>query len=68
MGGKNPKSVWWKDELQLGERELLGRRCWELGTRLQKTDVWRFTNTKRERLKGVYVREKYGKEDESGCR
>ena len=27
-GEKNPKSVWWNDEL--GDRRLLGRICWQL--------------------------------------
>ena len=39
-------------------RKLHGRKHWELGMRLQKTDLLRFTKEKRERLKGVYIRAK----------
>ena len=42
-------------------KRLHGRRYLELGMRLQKTDVWRITRKKSERLKGVYVRAKGGK-------
>ena len=32
---------------------------WELGMRLQKANVWRFTKKKRERLKGVQIMKNY---------
>ena len=44
--------------LQLKEKRLHGRRYWEIGIMLQKTDVWRSTKKKRERLKGVFIRAK----------
>ena len=55
VGEKNPKSVWWKDEikLQLGKRRLFGRGCWQLTRKRQKKDVWNCTERKRERLKSV---------------
>ena len=44
LGGKNPKSVWWR---------LLGKECWQLAIKRQKRDVWKRTERRRERLKGV---------------
>ena len=40
------------------ERRLNGRRYWELGMMLRKTDVWRFTKKKKKRLKRVYYQSK----------
>ena len=54
--GKNPYSVRWNNEvkeLQLGERRMLGRGCWQLAMKRQKGDVWKLKEKKRERLKGV---------------
>ena len=42
MDGKNPKSVWWNDKIKLG--------CLE---DVEKKDVWKLTERRRERLKGV---------------
>ena len=39
------------------ERRLHGKRYWELGIRLQNKDVWRLTKKKRQKLKGVSIRE-----------
>ena len=56
-GGKNQKSVCWNDEikLQLEERWLLGGRCWQPAMSRQKKEVWKRTEKRRERLKGVYI-------------
>ena len=51
VGGMNLK-------LQLGERRLLGRKCWQLVMKRQKKDVQKYREKKRERLKGVYIRAK----------
>ena len=50
-GGKHPKREWWKDELKAAFRrkEVLGASDEEA-----KKDVWKCTEKKRERLKGVY--------------
>ena len=49
VAGKNPKSVCWNDEikLQLGERRLLGRRCWVLAIKRQNKAVWKCTERRR---------------------
>ena len=39
VGGKNPKSVWWNDEIKAEVR----RRCWQLEMKRQKKDVWKCT-------------------------
>ena len=55
--GKEPKEgVVKQKKLQLGERRLLRRRCWQLAMKRQK-DVWRHTE-RTERLKDVYIRAK----------
>ena len=40
-GEKNPKSVWWNDEVKAAVRrkEAVGRRCWQLAMKRQKKDV-----------------------------
>ena len=45
VGGRNPKSVWWDDEVR--ERGLFGRKCCEPEMNMQKKDVWKFTKKKR---------------------
>ena len=50
----------WKEEelkVQLRERRLLGRRCWELEMKMQKKKMYGSLH-RRERLKGVYIRGK----------
>ena len=37
----------------LGERTRLGSRCWQLSMKRQKKNVWKRTERRRERLKGV---------------
>ena len=61
--GKNPKSVWWNDEkkLQLGERRLLGRGCWQQAMKSQKKDVWKYTEKRK--VKRCIIQSKK-KEDE----
>ena len=51
--GKNTKSVWWNDEVKPAVR-----RCWQLVIKRKKKDVWKHTERRRERLKGVYIRAK----------
>ena len=53
VGGKNPKSVWWSDEIKgvVRERRMLGRGCWQIVMKIQKKDLWKRTERKRERLK-----------------
>ena len=43
VGGKNPKSVWWNDEVKatVRRRSLPGRRCWQPSMKKQKKDVWK---------------------------
>ena len=55
VGGKNPKSVWWNDEIKAAvrERRQLGRECWQLAIKIQKKHVWKRTERRREKLKGV---------------
>ena len=48
FGGKYSKS---ELKLQLQERGLLGRKCWQLVMKKQKKDVWKRTGRRRERLK-----------------
>ena len=49
MGRKNPKSMWWNDEVKAAVRrkELLGRRFWQLVMKRQKKDVWKRTEKKK---------------------
>ena len=42
--------------LQLKGRSMHRVRCWELGMRLQKKDVWKFIKKSMERLQGTYIR------------
>ena len=53
--GKNKKSVWWNDEVKAAVRrkEVLAASNEEA-----KEDVWKLTEKKGERLKGVYIRAK----------
>ena len=56
---RNPKNVWWNDEIKAAvRRKEAARRCWQLAIRRQKKDVWRLTEKRRKRLKGIYTREK----------
>ena len=56
--GKNPKNIWWNDIKAAVRRKEAGRGCWQLVIKRQKKDVWKCTEKRRERLKGVYIREK----------
>ena len=54
--GKNPKSVWWNDEVKAAVRRK--EAAWKvLAARDEeaKKDVWKLTEKKRERLKDVYI-------------
>ena len=53
VGRKNPKSVWWNDEIKTAVRrkEAAWKECWELGMKRPKKDVWKRTERGRERLK-----------------
>ena len=42
----------------LGEKRLFERRCWQLAMKKQKKDVWKGSEKRREKLKGVYIRSK----------
>ena len=35
--------------MQLRDRRLLGRKCWDPEMKIQKKDVWKFTEKKREK-------------------
>ena len=37
---------------------MLERKCWELEMNMQKKDVWKCTNKKRKRSKGIYNQSK----------
>ena len=45
-------------KLQLGERRLLGKRCWHLAMKRQKKDVWKRTEKKRKKAKRCIYRSK----------
>ena len=47
-----------KKKLRLKERRILGSNFWELEMKLQKKEVWKLIEKRRERLKGVYIRAK----------
>ena len=55
VGGKNPKGVLWNDEIKAAVRrkEDAWKGCWQLVMKRQKKDVWKHTERRRERLKGV---------------
>ena len=54
--GKNPKSVWWSDDIKAAVRrkEAAWKELWQLAMKRQKKDVRKYTEKKRERLK-VYI-------------
>ena len=51
--GKNPKCVWWNDEIKavVRERRLLGSGYWQLAMKIQKKNVLKRTERRREKLK-----------------
>ena len=54
VGGKNPKSVWWNDEIKAAVRkkEVLA------ASNEEEKDIWKNIVKRREKLKGVYIRSK----------
>ena len=56
-GGKNPKSVWWADEIKAAVRtkEAAWKEVSAAGNKdaKKKENAWGLTEKKRERLKGV---------------
>ena len=56
-GGMNPMSLWWNDEIKTAV--MRNEAAWkEIEIKMQKTDVWKLTEKKRERLKLAYIRAK----------
>ena len=55
--GKNPKRVWWNNEVKAAVRkkEAAWKEVWQLAVKRQNKDVWKCTERRRERLKGVYI-------------
>ena len=53
MRGNNPKSLWWKDDVQAAVK-----RFWQLAVKRQKKGIWNLTEKRREKLKGVYIKAK----------
>ena len=51
VGKKNPKSVWWNDEIKA---TVMGKEDWKLVMKMQKKDVWKLTNMKRD----IYISER----------
>ena len=52
LRGKNPKSAWWNDEVKAAVRRK--NTAWKkVLTKGKNKDLWRRTEKKRKRLKGV---------------
>ena len=59
--GKNPKTVWWNDEIKYAVRRK--EDAWKevmaaSEMKRQKKNVWKHSEKRRERLKCVYIRGK----------
>ena len=60
VGAKNPKSVWWNDEIKAAVRrkDAAWKEVLAASDEEEKKDVWKRTERRRERLKCVYIRAK----------
>ena len=58
VGGRNPKSVWWNDQVKsaVKRKENHWKEVLELEMKMQGKGVWKYTRRKRERLKGAFIK------------
>ena len=60
MGGKNPKNLWWNDQVKAAveRKEAAWKEVLRVRRKLKKKDVLSLTKKKRESLNGIYIIEK----------
>ena len=48
----------WCNKVVARRKKVVWKECWQLAMKNPKKNVWKLTEKKRERLKGVYIRAK----------